>query len=212
MERVKKYPLYMDLTTDIKKYQFIISPNEKDVIKKYNLLDKQYAINDDSFYVKLPHKEILLKSFIKDMKHKGYFLDYYMFFYYYYYEMRFVPYEKYNITSEVREHEYLYFYSQTHNLDEISILPSDNPLKKNYFTYEERTNIVLNLFRPRKEDNYYTLYQIDIKSLPDNINFYWDSIQNFAVFTEDIIPSKSIKKLKYGYTAGKEPFEILKLF
>lgn len=189
---------------------------KKEIINKYFLDDWQFRIitakNNIEIAMIIPQiykNEQLINN---DMEMMGYFNSIsknVVINGFRYIQMQFEPKYQDNIFNEVKNMGILYHSTLTINVNNIKqngFMPSS---KNNLFNYPNRIyfskgnsdirsliDITIQLSKVNKQ-NYddYSIIVIDTNKIPDNIRFYYNPNYQEGVFTEDSIPSNTIKNI-----------------
>lgn len=161
---------------------------------------KQEKYSGVEIYVIMPKESCSCLSIIETMKQNGYFMSYK-------YSngslinFVFEPYIALDATKDIRMLKTLYHYTSNENVNDI-MKNGLKPMSKNkifsypdrvYLMLEEDHNLVEKLKKVSNSEVKYVELMIDIDSLQENINFYYDCMKKNAVYTDEIIPSKCIK-------------------
>ena len=127
--------------------------------------------------------------------------------------MKFEPEEVPDVTAEAKQHGVLYHLSPSYNDDQIQSIGLIPANKNTFLKYPARVHLLAGnvsepaviylgqqLFKEAKKDKMndrlYTFWRINTDKLPKNVVFYGDPNFKVGYYTEQMIPSKCLSRVK----------------
>ena len=199
------------------------------IIKKYHFSKNQFVKkeynNGIGIYIAIYKDPDIAEMLDIDMRMNGFFLSkreiktnlVYFFF---------EPLKQTNVNHLVFSKKVIYHYTPFSNVDNIlknGLEPRNdcNPVYKYpprvYFTLYENNGLANSLRKTLEEnsiptESHYMLLKINVETLKDDIDFYFDAFCENCVFTPNLILPEYISKFKEGYLLGGDKFKIIKTF